>query len=160
MRAMRTFTEVVLERLEARGLTLPVPPPPAGAYQPWRLDRGIGFLAAQVAPRDSGIGRGRVGAELTAAQGEEAARLAALNALARIHEALSGFDRLRGLLRLDGHIASAEGFVDQPRVLDGASRLLVDVLGERGAHARTAFGPARLPLDLSVELVLTFAYDE
>lgn len=151
----------ILSNLTARGWVLPVPSPPAGLYEPYRLDRGVGYLAAQLPSRDGAyVLHGRVGAELTALQGREAAGLAALSALTRIREALGGFTRLRGLLRVDGFVASAEGFVDQPEVLDGASEVFAVALGDRGKHARTAFFVPRLPKNNSIELVVTFAYDE
>jgi enamine deaminase RidA (YjgF/YER057c/UK114 family) len=153
--------ETIIKRLEARGLSLPVPGAPAGLYEPYRLERGTGYLAAQMPSRDGAYSHlGRVGAELTLADGRQAAALAGLSALARIHQALGGFRRLRGLLRVDGFVASAEGFLDQPQVLDGASEVFLLALGERGKHARTAFAPARLPKNNSIELVVTFAYDE
>jgi enamine deaminase RidA (YjgF/YER057c/UK114 family) len=153
--------ETILSRLDERGLSLPVPSPPAGFYEPFRLDRGTGYLAAQLPSRDGRyVLLGRVGAELTPAEGREAAALAALSALARIREALGGFARLRGLLRVVGFVSSAENFFDQPQVLDGASELLLQVLGDRGRHVRSAFAPARLPKNNSIELVVTFAYDE
>jgi hypothetical protein len=104
--------------------------------------------------------QGRVGAALTLAQGREAAALAALSALARIRQALGGWSRLRGLLRVDGFVASADGFFEQPEVLDGASEVFLRALGDRGKHARTAHAPPRLPKNNSVELIVTFAYDE
>jgi enamine deaminase RidA (YjgF/YER057c/UK114 family) len=149
----------VIERLRALGVRLPEPSAPAGMYVPFRLDRGIGYLAAQFPTRDGQyVLLGRVGRELTVEQGREAARLAALSALSRIQQALGGFERLVGLLRVDGHVASADDFQDQPRVLDGASELFLQALGERGTHARTAFAPARLPRDNSIELVVTFSF--
>jgi enamine deaminase RidA (YjgF/YER057c/UK114 family) len=154
------FTTQVLSRLAARGWALPVPPPPAGVYQPFRLDRGVGYLASQLPARDGkAVMHGRVGRELSLAEGKEAAALAALTALARIRQALDGFGRLRGLLRVDGVVASSDDFLDQPAVLDGASEVFVVALGERGQHARTALAVPRLPLDNSVKLVVTFAYD-
>jgi enamine deaminase RidA (YjgF/YER057c/UK114 family) len=153
--------ETIIKRLEAHGLSLPVPSPPAGMYEPYRLDRGTGYLAAQMPSRDGRYAHlGRVGAELTLADGRDAASLAALSAIARIRQALGGFGRLRGLLRVDGFVASADGFLDQPQVLDGASEVFLLALGDRGKHARTAFAPARLPKNNSIELVVTFAYDE
>ena len=149
----------VIERLRKLGLILPEPGAPAGMYVPFRLDRGVGYLAAQFPTRGGqSVLLGRVGRELTVEQGREAAGLAALSALSRIHQALGGFDRLVGLLRVDGHVASADDFLDQPRVLDGASELFLQVLGERGQHARTAFAPARLPRDNSIELIVTFSF--
>lgn len=156
-----TFTEDVLERLAARALRLPDPMAPAGLYEPCRLDRGTGYLAAQFPVREGCyVVLGRVGHELSIVEGREAASLAALHALARIEKELAGFDRLRGLLRVDGFVASADDFVDQPNVLDGASELLSFVLGVRGRHARTAFAVPRLPRNNSVELIVTFSYDE
>jgi enamine deaminase RidA (YjgF/YER057c/UK114 family) len=155
------FTIQVLERLAARGWQLPRPAPPAGRYDPFRLDRGVGYLAAQHPARDGHhVMQGRVGRELDLAQGKEAAALAALVVLARIREALGGFEKLRGLLRVDGYVASAEDFLQQPAVLDGASDVFDVALGERGRHARTAFAMPRLPLDNSVKLVVTFSYDD
>jgi enamine deaminase RidA (YjgF/YER057c/UK114 family) len=155
-----TFTNQVLERLAARGWSLPVPPSPAGQYEPFRLDRGVGYLSSQLPARDGKyVMHGRLGHELTLRQGQEAAALAALVSLARIRQALDGFQRLRGLLRVDGSVASADDFWEQPAVLDGASEVFNLALGERGKHARTALMVPRLPLNNSVKLVVTFAYD-
>jgi enamine deaminase RidA (YjgF/YER057c/UK114 family) len=144
------------ENLHSLGLTLPTPPRPAGNYQPWILHGNLLFLSGQF-PIENGQLRhcGRVGGELSETQGREAARLAALNALAQIHAALGGFDRLEGLVRVEGHIASAPGWNNAPTVLDGASDLFAQVLGERGHHTRTAFTPSQLPYNLAIELVVT-----
>ena len=75
--------------------------------------------------------------------------------LAQIRAALGSFERLEQLARVEGHVASAPGWNNAPRVLDGASDLFVAVLGERGRHTRTAFTPASLPLNLAVELTVT-----
>jgi enamine deaminase RidA (YjgF/YER057c/UK114 family) len=116
------------------------------------------FISGQF-PIENGMLRflGRVGAELSEADGYAAARLTALNVLAQIQAALSGFERLAHLVRVEGHVASAPGFSNQPRVLDGASDLFAQVLGERGRHARTAFAPEHLPWNLAMELVVTAA---
>jgi enamine deaminase RidA (YjgF/YER057c/UK114 family) len=83
--------------------------------------------------------------------------LAALNVLAQIKAALGGFDRLVSLVRVEGFVSSAPGWTNQPRVLDHASNLFAAVLGERGIHARSAIGTSQLPLNASVELVVTAA---
>ena len=154
-----SFTQEVLARLARRGLALPAEmPKPAGFYVPYRLQDGLGFLAAQVPGYGPGSLPGRVGHELTADQGRTAAALAALNALGRLNEALGGFDRLRGLLHVAGHVASADLFWDQPEVLDGASELFDFALAARGSHTRTAFAVPRLPKNLSVELEISFSY--
>ena len=155
------FTNAVVARLAARGLSLPADlPKPAGAYEPFRLWRGTGYLAAQVPGYGPGSFPGRLGIELTLENGRAAAARAALNALGRLHQALIGFDRLEGLLHVAGHVASSDDFWDQPEVLDGASELLTYALGDRGLHSRTAFPVPRLPKNVSIELEITFAYRE
>lgn len=148
-------------RLEAMGLRLPAPPTPAGAYQPVVVRNGIGFVSGQFPFVDGQLAlRGRVGAELDEHAGREAARIAALNAVAQIHRYLGGFDGFAGLLRLEGYVASAAGYTAQPHILDAASELLVALFGdEAGAHARTAFAVEQLPLGSPVELCLSFALD-
>ena len=153
-----SYTKEVLQRLEALSLELPEsPPPPAGEYAAYRLYAGLGFLAAQTSGYD-GRFTGPVGQAISFEQGRLAAQTAALNALSRIHQALSGFDRLVSLLHVAGHVASAPDFFDQPEVLDGASRLFNDVLGQRGCHSRTAYAAPQLPKRIAVELEITFAY--
>jgi enamine deaminase RidA (YjgF/YER057c/UK114 family) len=148
----------VEQQLKKLGLVLPPPPKPAGNYQPWILSGNLLYLSGQLPIQDGQlIYTGRVGAERTEADGYDAARLAALNVLAQIHAALGGFDQLKTLLRVEGHVASAPNWNNAPKVLDGASDLFVTVLGERGRHARTAFTPAQLPLNVAVELVVTAA---
>jgi len=144
------------ERLKELGIELPSPPPSAGNYEPWILAGNLLFISGQF-PIENGQPRytGPVGTMLTEKQGYAAARLTALNVLAQIRAALGGFDRLESLVRVEGHIASASNWNNPPKVLDGASDLFLSVLGERGKHTRTAFVPTRLPLNLSIELVVT-----
>jgi enamine deaminase RidA (YjgF/YER057c/UK114 family) len=147
-----------MNRLTELGLLLPAAPRPAGRYQPWVIANGLLFISGQIPLIDGQLKfQGRVGAELTEAQGREASRLAALNVLAQINTALGGFDRLVTLTRVEGTVASAPDWFQQPLVLDGASELFYDVLGKRGDHARAAFGASSLPLNAPVELVVTAA---
>ncbi|MGF1528252.1 MAG: RidA family protein [Candidatus Competibacterales bacterium] len=145
----------IQRQLAQLGLALPDPPNPAGSYRAAVCHRGLLWISGQF-PMENGTVkyRGRVGAELSADQGYEAARLAGLNVLAQIHRAV-GFERLETLLRVEGHVSSAPGFSGQPKVLDGASELFTQILGDRGRHTRTAFAPQQLPLDATVELVVT-----
>jgi enamine deaminase RidA (YjgF/YER057c/UK114 family) len=146
----------VEDRLAKLGLQLPSPPQPAGKYRPALLAGGLLFVSGQLPLLDGELKyRGKVGAELSEVQAGEAARLAALNVLAQIKAELGGFDRLVSLARLEGHVASAPGFTEQPRVLDHASNLFIEALGERGAHTRSAFAAVQLPLDAVIELVVT-----
>lgn len=157
MTTERLTTAAVLGRLAARGLELPRPSTPAGAYVPVVV-RGLqGSVAGQFPLRDGKLlFTGRVGEERTEEEGRRAAEAAALNVLAQLH-AHVGFERLDGLLHLSGHVASARHFQRQPEVLDGASDLLRYALGDAGVHTRAAYAPAHLPWDLTVEIVVTFA---
>lgn len=143
-------------RLAKLGLALPKPTKPVGNYQPWILSGNLLYLSGQFPIQDGKlIYTGRVGAERTEADGYAAARLASLNVMAQIHAALGGFDRLKTLLRVEGHIASAPGWNNAPKVLDAASDLFATVLRECGRHTRTAFTPPLLPLNSTLELVVT-----
>ncbi len=156
-------TELVLgdsidARLKALGIELPCPPSPAGSYESVVIRNGVGYVSGQLPIRNGVLAYpGRVGDELTVEEAMQAAELAGLNALAQIERSANGWQSFAGLLRMDGYIASARGFANQPEILDRASLLFRDVLGERGAHARAAFSVEQLPLNASVELVVTFA---
>lgn len=137
---------------------LPVPPDPVGAYAATVIRGHIGVVSGQFPIVDGQLGwHGRLGAELDLETGRAAAVATGRNALAQVARATDGFARLDGLLRLEGYVASAPGFTDQPAVLDTVSELFEAVLGSAGQHARAAFAPERLPLDAPIELVLSFA---
>ena len=146
------------DRLKALGLELPCPPSAAGSYAPVVMRNGIGYVSGQL-PIQNGVLKyaGRVGDELSIEQAMEAAELAARNVLAQIECGTNGWRSFGGLLRVEGYVASARGFANQPEILDRASQLFVDALGERGRHARAAFSVEQLPLNAAVELLVTFA---
>lgn len=151
----------VLDRLAAAGITLPDPPPPGGAYQPTVEANGLLYVSAQFPISDGKPAvTGRLGDTLDAGQGYGAARLAAINVLARVHAALGGFTRVRTLLRVEGHLLTTPDFRHHARVMDGASDLLNLALGSKSGHTRSLTGVASLPMDLPVELVATFAVSE
>ncbi len=150
----------VEQRLAKLGLQLPDAPRAMGSYRPAVLAGGLLYISGQLPISKGKLAYiGRVGAELTEADGKAAAQLAALNVLAQIHAALGGFDRLVTLLRVEGHVSSAPGYFDQPRVIDAASELFSEVLGDKGAHTRAAFAPPALPRNAAIELVVTAAVD-
>jgi len=153
-----TASSAIESRLREAGIVLPAPPAAAGAYQRVVCRGRFGFVSGQFPFLDGRLAHaGRVGIELTPAQGRDCASIAAANVLAQIRLALGGWERFGGLLRVEGHVASAPDFLKQPLVLDGASEFFVRALGpELGAHARTAFHATRLPLDAPVELAVTF----
>lgn len=141
------------ERLLALGLTLPEPPEPAGAYLRARRTGDLLFVAGQL-PIAGGKMKysGKVGKNLNLEEGYEAARLCALNALSVLKGELGSLDRIAHLVRVTGFVCSAEGFTDQAKVVNGASELFNEVLGESGRHARMAIGVNELPLGAAVEL--------
>lgn len=143
------------KRLVELGIVLPQPSRPGGPYVPAVIARGMVYLAAQF-PIENGVFRfvGRLGAELDVEQGRAAARLAGLNVLSHLRLALGSLDRVKRLVRVEGHLLTAPGFTQHARVLDGASELFNEVFGERGAHARAVYGHATLPVDLALELVV------
>jgi enamine deaminase RidA (YjgF/YER057c/UK114 family) len=141
------------QRLAQLNIQLPAPPKPVATYIPAVQAGDLLFLSGMVPFRDGKlVSVGKVGRDLTVDQGVEAARVALLNALAVIRHELGTLDRVRQVVRLVGYVASAEGFVQQPAVMNGASDLLVAIFGEKGKHARVALGAAELPLNAPVEL--------
>lgn len=95
---------------------------------------------------------GTTGRDITLEQGQEAARIAVLNCLSLLKDYLKDLNRVKRFVQLIGFVKSAEGFVDQPKVINGASQLLLDIFGERGAHTRVALGTNELPGGATVEL--------
>lgn len=152
------WIEQVEANLARSGRALPVPQSPLGAYRPVVVRNGIGTVAGQFPFQGHRLAfQGRVGLELDEEQAKEAACLSALNLLAVVVAWARESHRYPGLLRLDGYVASADGWTRQACVLDAASQLLVDALGPAlGEHARAAFSVVRLPLDAPIELCLTF----
>ena len=139
-------------RLAELGLTLPSVVPPLASYVPAVQSGNYVYVSGQVPMVDGKLPYvGKVGANVTVEQGTEMARICALNALAAI-DALVGLGRLVKIVKLTGFVASAEGFTGQPAVVNGASQLFGEVLGEIGRHARSAVGVAELPLGAPVEV--------
>jgi enamine deaminase RidA (YjgF/YER057c/UK114 family) len=143
------------QRLADLGLELPSVAPPAGAYVPAVRTGNLVFTSGQL-PMVAGVvvKKGKVGAEVKPEQAKELARRCTLNALAAI-DALVGIDSVVRVVKVVGFVASAEGFTEQPAVLNGASELLGEVFGDAGQHARSAVGVAELPLGAPVEVELT-----
>ena len=127
---------------------------------PFFTSNGQLFVSGQLPLVDGKVAiAGKVGAELDLAKGHEAARLCALNILAQAKAALRDLDRIVQLLRLNGFVNAAPGFADHPKVLNGASDLMVEILGNKGVHTRIAVGCASLPLNAAVEVDAIFAVD-
>jgi enamine deaminase RidA (YjgF/YER057c/UK114 family) len=146
-------------RLAELGIALPTPPPVAGAYVPCVAAGRLLFVSGQL-PMVAGEVRyrGRVGEEVSLTDGIAAARLCAINLLAQVKAALGGdLDRVERVVRLGGFVACGMTFTDQPKVLNGASELMVEVFGAAGRHSRVAVGAPALPLGAAVEIDAIFA---
>jgi enamine deaminase RidA (YjgF/YER057c/UK114 family) len=142
-------------KLTELGITLPAPPKPVATYIPAVLAGDLLFLSGVIPFRDGKlVFEGKLGRELTVEQGYEATRIALLNALAIVRQELGTLDRVRRVVRMTGHVASAAGFVQHPAVINGASDLLVKIFDEAGKHARVALGAAELPMNAPVEIEL------
>ena len=142
-------------KLKELGLSLPDPPKPVANYVPVVRVGDLLFLSGVLPSRDGQlIMTGKLGLDLTIEQGKEASRVAVLNGLSIIRRAAGSLDRVKQIVKMVGHIASAPGFTDQPQVLNGASDLLVSLFGDAGRHARVAVGAAELPRQAPVEIEL------
>lgn len=146
------------DRLKELGIALPPAPKAVGAYVPCVRHGDLLFLSGQIPLRDGQVQFvGPIGFERTLEQGQEAARICALNAIAIAAEAAGGIDRIKRVVKVVVYVASHKGFTDQHKIANGASDLLVSIFGEAGRHARAAVGVAELPLNASVEVDITFA---
>ncbi|SHI89362.1 RidA family protein [Wenxinia saemankumensis] len=151
-------------RIESRiaelGHALPDAPAPAANYVPFVVTGSTVWVSGQISAGPGGPIRGRLGDGMDIAAGAEAARSCALSLLAQVRAACGGdLDRLRRVVKLTAFVNSTADFTDQPKVVNGASDLLVEVLGEAGRHARSAVSAASLPLGVAVEIEGVFEID-
>ena len=142
-------------RLAGLGLVLPPVAAPLAAYVPAVRTGSYVYTAGQL-PLAEGklLATGKVGAQISADEAARLARTCALNGLAAVASVAGGLSAIRRIVKVTGFVASSPGFTGQPQVLNGASELLLEVLGEAGRHARSAVGVAELPLDAPVEVEL------
>jgi enamine deaminase RidA (YjgF/YER057c/UK114 family) len=147
------MSDSVEKALEARGLSLPAASAPAGSYVPVVRTGNLLFVAGQIPMGPSGVEHiGRCGEDMTTEEGQAAARLCVLNVLAQVKAEIGDFDKLVRVVKLNGYVNSTPTFKDHPKVINGASDLLVEVLADRGRHARAAVGVANLPFGVAVEI--------
>lgn len=145
-------------RLKELGLELPKPSGAAGNYVPSLISGSLLFISGQVPLADGGLKfQGKVGKEFSLEEGQEAARLCALNILAQAKAACNGdLSRIKRCVKLGGFVNSTPDFDQQPAIINGASDLMVAVLGDAGRHARTAVSAANLPFNVAVEIDAIF----
>jgi len=144
----------VYERLEALKISLPQPERPAAAFVPVVRTGNLLFVSGHIAKKEGKPWAGKLGESLVTAQGKEAARGIAIELLATLHAALGDLNKLARIVKLLVLVNSAPTFTEQHLVANGASELLVEVFGDKGAHARSAFGVAQIPLGACLEIEL------
>lgn len=147
----------VSARLAELGIALPAVAAPVAAYVPAVVHGGLVFTSGQLPFADGALpATGKVGADVDPDDAKVYARACALNALAAAADAAGGVDRIAGVLRVGGFVASVPEFTGQPGVINGASEILGEIFGDAGRHARAAVGVPVLPLDSPVEVEVTF----
>lgn len=144
----------VYERLKTRNITLPQLDPPVAAFVPFVCTGNLVFISGHIAKKDGKPWTGKLGAELTTAEGKQAAQSIAVDLMATLQVAVGDLNKIRRIVKLMVLVNSATTFTEQHLVANGASELFLDVFGERGAHARSAFGVAQIPLGSCVEIEL------
>lgn len=144
-------------RLAALGITLPAVPGPFGAYVPARRVGNLVFVAGQLPMKDGKLlASGQVPSRCSVEDAKAAARQCVVNALAAVRTVEPDLGRIAGVVRVGAFVSSDPGFTEQPKVANGASEFLIELLGDAGRHARAAVGVNTLPLDASVEVEFVF----
>ena len=148
------MASTVESRLNEMGITVPEAPAPAANYVPWVKNGNMIYVAGQVPFVDGKLtATGRIGESATPEEGYEQARICAINLIAQVKAACGGdLDRVTRVVKLGGFVASADDFNGQPGVVNGASDLLAEALGDVGKHSRSAVSAASLPLGVAVEV--------
>ncbi len=145
--------ENILKELK---IDLPEAPKPAGSYVPAVVCGRMVFVAGQLPTKNGELKyTGKVGKDLSAEEAYDAAKLCAINALGVLKAYLGDLNKIEQIVRIGGFVNSADGFTMQPKVINGASDLMVEIFGEAGKHARAAVGVNELPLNAAVEVEMT-----
>jgi len=147
----------VYGRLNELGIKLPQPAKVMGLYVPVKIIGNMAYVSGQGPLVDGKLTCiGKVGKDVTIEQAQAAARQIALNTLAALHEYVGDLNRVKAVVKVLGFVASADGFGEQPAVMNGFSQVFIDVFGENGRHARSAIGTNELPSGISVEIESAF----
>ncbi|EBA13684.1 RidA family protein [Roseobacter sp. CCS2] len=148
---------VIETKLAELGVTLPDAPAPAANYVPYVVSGDMVYVSGQISANADGMITGKLGADMDAQAGADAAQTCAVNLLAQLKAACDGdIDRLVRVVKLVGFVNSTADFGDQPKVINGASDFMVAALGDKGRHARSAVSAASLPFGVAVEIEAIF----
>tara|TARA_B100001564_G_C20384544_1_gene553851 strand:+ start:108 stop:563 length:456 start_codon:yes stop_codon:yes gene_type:complete len=141
------------ENLKKLNISLPKAPDPVGAYVASKIVGNLVFISGQLPLNSEGkLIKGKVGKELNQEQGQEAAKFCALNLLAQLKKICGSLDKVKGCVKITGYVNSIDSFVDQPKIINGASDLISQVFGDKGKHTRAAVSVNSLPLGAAVEV--------
>lgn len=147
------MSNAIETRLTELGLTLPDAPAPAANYVPYVQTGNTLYVSGQISMNADGFITGKVGADLSVEEGAAAAKTCALSLLAQVRAACGGdLTRLKSVVKLVGFVNSHGDFTDQPKVINGASDAMVEILGDAGRHARSAVSAGALPFNVAVEI--------
>jgi enamine deaminase RidA (YjgF/YER057c/UK114 family) len=149
----------VYDKLQAKGIVLPELKPPVAAFVPWVRSGTLIFASGQIAKRDGKPWAGKLGAGIGTEDGKKAAYGIAIDLMSVLHAATGDLNKIRRIVKLLVLVNSDPGFTEQHLVANGASELLCEVFGDRGPHARSAFGVAQIPLGACVEIDLIAEVD-
>lgn len=144
---------MIEEKLKSLGVTLPVPPKPAGSYIPVVISGNLAFVSGQIPIQDGKVAvTGKVPTEKTIEEAQSAARICAINILAQLKSNLGSLDRISKIVRVSGFVNSTGDFTEHPKIINAASDLFFEIFGEKGKHTRIAVGVSSLPLNSTVEI--------
>lgn len=144
---------MIEEKLKQMGIEIPEAAKPLAAYIPALKVGNLIMTSGQVPVSEGTIKfQGKVGKDLTEEKGQEAAKLCAINCLSAVKSLIGNLDNVKKIVKLTAFVNSAEGFIAQPKVANGASEFIVEVLGDVGKHVRSAVGVSELPLNSAVEI--------
>lgn len=144
----------VYDRLKELGITLPPVATPAAAYVPFVRTGNLVYLSGHIAKRDGKPWTGQLGRDLDTATGRQAARAIAIDLLGTLHAAVGDLDKVERIVKVMSLVNSTPDFIEHHLVTNGCSELFAEVFGERGTHARSAFGVAQIPTGACVEIEL------
>lgn len=144
----------ITQNLKNLGISLPPVSTPAAAYVPYVQTGNLVFLSGHIAKKEGKVWVGQLGTDMDTATAKEAARAIAIDLLGTLQAAVGDLERVKRVVKLLGLVNSAPNYTEHHLVINGASELIAQVFGERGAHARSAFGVAQLPMGAAVEIEL------
>ena len=144
----------IYQKLAERGITLPAVTAPAAAYVPFVQTGNLVFLSGHLARQDGKVWVGQFGRDISVDEGRTAARGIAIELIATLHAAVGDLNRITRIVKLMSLVNSTPNFTEHHLVTNGASELFIDIFGSRGAHARSAFGVAQIPMGACVEIEL------